>query len=61
MAEIMDLVNYAVEHEGQVKALVAAASETLDMHAEVEATYEKCDCLKDLYRALASFLNKPKK
>jgi hypothetical protein len=52
MAEIMDLVNYAVEHEEQLGKLVVAADALILNH---ETLYQ-CRCERLLRAALAPFL-----
>jgi hypothetical protein len=58
MAEIMDLVNYAVEHEEQVGKLVAAVEKVLARSTWIVGGKEFCD-EPELRAALAPFLNKP--
>jgi hypothetical protein len=55
MAEIMDLVNYAVEHEEQVGRLVAAAEILMANADGIIISYQP---LQQLRAALAPFLEK---
>jgi hypothetical protein len=58
MAEIMDLVNYAVEHEEQVEKLVAAATRIADRYIFNSPTGKtSSDEITALCAALAPFLN----
>jgi hypothetical protein len=60
MAEIMDLVNYAVEHEEQVKALVDAAV-YVQVSWDWGSDRDTAQGVEKLRGALAPFLNKPTK
>lgn len=59
MAEIMDLVNYAVEHEEQVGKLLKAANVVADLLNHRKKP-DDADVIR-LLDALAPFLNKPTK
>jgi hypothetical protein len=60
MAEIMDLVNYAVEHEEQVEALVDAAV-YVQVSWDWGSDRDTAQGVEKLRAALGPFLNKPEK